>query len=164
MDLAEAQLQARKIAEQTGLSMAEIASLSLDQFARLSGRPTPAEAARAAFEAQHEQVQAQAPAVPQSTPQPPDSQPQGLDPDSPEFFHAWRAQRVSGGEGRGIFDSVGSQSAEYRSAARKHAGRTGYGHEVHAVVPRAFVRQDDRLDHRSASARFSNQSTMWQGR
>lgn len=151
MNFAEAQLQARKIAEQIGLSMAEIASLPIDEFARLSGRPTPAEAARAALEAQRGQYSP----APESTPQPPESTPVGLDPDSPEFFHAWRANRVSGGEGRGIFDSVGSQSDEYRSAARKHAGRTGYGHEAHAVVPRAFVRHDDRLDHRSAAERFS---------
>ena len=30
-------------------------------------------------------------------------------------------------------------------------------------IGRAFINHDDRIDHRSAAERFSNQSTMWQG-
>jgi hypothetical protein len=154
-DFYAAQLIARKMMEDTGMSAADVASLSLDEWARLSGRPTPAEAARAACEAQHE---TQAPAAPQITPQPPESAPQGLDPDSPEFFHAWRAQRTRGGEGQGIFDSVGSQSQEYRTAAARQAGRTGWANSNVVEPPRierAFVNHDDRLDHRSAADRFT---------
>jgi hypothetical protein len=82
----------------------------------------------------------------------------GIDVNSPEFFHAWRSQRVSGGEGKGIFDSVGSRSEEYRSAARRQAGRTGWVNSNVIEPPRIegrYLRHDDRLDRRSTAERFS---------
>ena len=172
MDFYEAQLQARKITEQTGLTMAEIASLPLPELARLSGRPTPAEAAIAAFKAQRAQVQPQASAASQSAPQPPESAPQGrpleeLALTDDAAFRQWRAQRASGGENKGIFDSVGSQSGEYRAAARRQSGRTGWVNSNVVEPPRIegrYLRHDDRIDQRSAAERFSNQATMWQGR
>jgi hypothetical protein len=93
-------------------------------------------------------------------------EPQGLDPDSPEFFHAWRANRVSGGEGKGIFDSVGSQSAEYRSAARAQAGRTGWANSNVVESPKLtnrFVNHEAQRDTRSARDRLSNAANLWQG-
>lgn len=153
-----AQLTARRICEETGMSMADVAALPLDEWARLSGRATPAQAAIAAFEAQHEQAQPPAPATPQSPPQAPESQPQGIDPDSYEYFLAWRASRTSGGEGRGIFDSVGSQSDTYTSAVRAQAGRTALSRanvqEAPRLTGRTILRQDDMRDTRSVSDRF----------
>jgi hypothetical protein len=155
-----AQLRAREIEEETGLSLAEQASMPLDEWARLTHGMTPAQAALSAVNAQHEEP----PAAPDSAFTQTVEEPQGIDPDSDDFFLAWRKNRVSGGEGKGIFDSVGSQSPEYRAAAARHAGRTGYGQEVHAVVPRAFVRHDDQLDQRPAHVRLSNAANLWQGR
>jgi hypothetical protein len=48
----EAQLTARRIMDETGLTLAEVAALDLDEFARLTGRPTPAQAALAAYRQQ----------------------------------------------------------------------------------------------------------------
>ncbi len=78
---------------------------------------------------------------------------------SPEFFHAWRSRRVSGGEGKGIFHSVGSQSPEYTSATRAQAGRTAYSQQNVIEPPRLtgrYVRQDDMRDTRTAAERFGN--------
>lgn len=58
-----------------------------------------------------------------------------------EAFHVWRSQRASGGEGRGILDSVSSQSPEFRESAARHTGRTAYSNsnvEGPRAMPRAF--------------------------
>lgn len=149
------ELQAALRVAQTGLTPAELLALPLDEYARVTGRATPVQAALRALGAQ------QPPHAPQPAPEAP--QPAGVEVNSDEFFHLWRAQRSSGGEGRGIFDSVGSQSQEYRDAAAKHAGRTAMaGREVHAAVPRVFVPEPER-DQRSAAQRFSTPGNSYQG-
>jgi hypothetical protein len=147
------------------LTPQQINDMSLSEFAARTGRPTPVQAALQALSNQEAQTPPQAP-EPVFTETVTSPEPQGFDPDSPEFFHAWRANRVSGGEGKGIFDSVGSQSAEYRSAARAQAGRTGWANSNVVEPPRIegrYLRHDDRIDHRSATERLSNAANLWQG-
>jgi hypothetical protein len=134
----------------------------MSQYAHLSGRPTPAQAALAALNEQEHREPSEAPdsAFTQTV-----QAPQGLDPDSPEFFHAWRQNRTSGGEGRGIFNSVASQSEEYRAAAARHAGRTGNGREVHPEpLTGRQLRQGDAIDTRSAQDRFYTPGNSFGGR
>lgn len=164
-----AQLTARRICEETGMSMADVAALPLDEYSRLSGRPTPAEAARAAITAQYEREQRQAPAVPQSPPQAPEDQPQGINLQdmSMDDYAQLRQQLgvgVSQKEGRGIFDSVASQSDVYRNAVRAQAGRTALSNAnvepPSRLVGRTILKQDDHLDHRSAGQRFSTPGNL----
>jgi hypothetical protein len=159
-----AQLRAREIEEQTGLSLADQAKMPLDEWGRLAYGKTPAQAALAAVNAEHEEPQPVEPVFTETATSP---EPVGIDPDSPEFFHAWRKNRVSGGEGKGIFDSINSQSEEFRSAGRKHAGRTAWSTSNVVEPPRIegrYLRHDDQLDHRSARERLSNAANLWQGR
>ena len=179
MKFSEMQVRAHRDANRAaelGLTAQDIAAMPAAEFNRMFGynRPTPAQAARAALEAQYAaQSATETPAEPTAAPTPAPASPaapdpfEGLDPGSAEYFLAWRAQRPSGGEGRGIFDSVSSRSAEYQAAARKQAGRTGWANSNVVEPPRigrAFINHDDRLDHRSAADRLSNQANMWQGR
>ena len=162
-------LAALRVAE-TGLTPAELLALPMDEYARVTGRLTPTEAALQAINAERAQA-------PQAPPQAPDSAftqtvetPQGIDPDSDEYFLAWRQERMrnsGSGEGIGVFSGTGSRSEAYRDAARKHAGRTALGNAHVVESPRLtnrYIRQDDQLDHRSAVERLSNAATLWQGR
>jgi hypothetical protein len=145
----------QKMLEDTGLTPAEILALPADEYARLSNRATPVESAVAALGYADEPA---APSAPQSVPQPPADAGQGIDPNSAEYFLAWRDNRVSGGEGRGIFDSVGSRSDAYTSAVRRHAGRGALSSANVVEPPRVdgrYVRQDDMRDTRPAAERFS---------
>lgn len=167
-----AQLRAREIEELTGLSLAEQASMPLDEWSRLTHGKTPAQAALAAINAQeHQEPPAALPDTAftqQAVPEPEGRTLEELALTDDDAWLAWRANRVSGGEGKGLLDSVGgSQSAEFRSAGRKHAGRTGWSTSNVTEPPRIegrYVRHDNQLDHRSAQARLSNQANMWQGR
>jgi hypothetical protein len=154
-------LTAQQIMEQTGLSAAELAALPMDEYARLSGRQTPAEAALAALDAQ---FQPSIPQAPQQPPAPAQEQPQGLDPSSQEYFLAWRQNRTRGGEGKGIFDSVGSRSDAYAAGVRRHAGRGALSSANVVEPPRLtdrYVRHDDMRDTRPAAERFSNQANAF---
>jgi len=130
----------QKLMEDTGLSTEDILKLDAGEYARLTGRMTPSEAAMAALGYTDEPV----PGTPRQEPPAPAPQPQaapqGLDPNSNEYFHAWRANRVSGGEGKGIFDSTGTDA--WVQAARAKTGRTQYGQSNTQGAPqigRAFV-------------------------
>jgi hypothetical protein len=155
VNFAETQLQARKIAEQTGLSMADIASLPLDEFARLTRGQTPAQAAIAAFEAQHKQEHPES----ESAPQPPESAPQPVDIASMDMatYAQFRQEVGIGGReyGNGLFGIHGS----WADAARAKAGRSAMAGNRNTVesprIGRAFINHDDRIDHRSAAERFS---------
>ena len=153
------------------LTPQQINDMDLTTYARLTGRLAPAEAVHAARRAAEQQEQA-AP-----TPQLPDSaftehiEPQGqtleeLALTDDAAFLAWRQNRARGGEGVGIFSGMGSQSAEYRDAAARQAGRTGYSVSNVQEAPQLtgrYVRQEQ-PDPRSAQARLSNQANLWQGR
>jgi len=140
------------------LSPAQINALSVEEWAARTNRQTPAQAAIAALDAVHG---ASVPTAPQQSPAPaqePQQPPQGIDPNSDEYFHAWRQSRARGGEGRGIFDSIGSRSDEYTVAVRQQAGRTAYSQGNVVEPPRLtdrYVHQDDMRDIRSAAQRFS---------
>jgi hypothetical protein len=142
-----------------GFSAGEIERMPMDVYQRLRARAglpevDPYRDAYAAYEP---------PGTPMTLPAPEAAQVnadavQGIDPNSDEYFLAWRQNRVSDGEGRGIFDSVGSQSAAYRQATARQAGRTAYSQGNVVEPPRIegrYVRQDDMRDTRSAAQRFS---------
>jgi len=127
--------QFRLMAE-TGLSAAELTSMSMKDYARATGRKTPTEAALDALDAAYAAQQppatdtVSAPEAAQANA----GQVQGLDPDSPEFFHLWRANRARGGEGKGIFDSATRD--DLVKGAAKGYGRTGLSNENVTMPPR----------------------------
>jgi hypothetical protein len=136
--LIDTYLTMQQIMEQTGLSAAELAAMPLDEYARLSGRQTPTEAALQALDRDYEVSATQD----QEQPPAPADAPQDLDPNSDDYFLAWRSQRARGGEGRGIFDGVDSHSDEYTAAVRQQAGRTAYSQgnvEQPARIERVFI-------------------------
>ncbi len=172
-DFYAAQLRAQQVMHETGLSLQQLAEMPLGEWSRLMHGQTPAQAAIAAYNREQdarEHAQPQAPAVPPSAQA---DAPQGrtleeLALNDHDAFLQWRQNRASGGgENKGIFDSVSSQSAEYRSAARRQAGRTGWANSNVVEPPRIegrYVRQDDMIDHRPSHQRLSNAANLWQGR
>lgn len=142
------------------LSPAQISRMSFEQYARATGRQTATESAIQALDASYEPPEGATavPAPPQS--QPPADAGQGI---TDEQFLAWRSQRARGGEGRGIFDGVGSQSDAYTAADRQQAGRGGLSTANVVEPPRLtgrYVRQDDMRDTRPASQRFSTPGSV----
>ncbi len=129
-----AQLQARQIAEQTGLSLREIAELDINEFARLVRGQTPAEAARAAFRAQDSR--------PHSSPGRSCGSsgrvPQGVD--VVDGHGGGRAVPPGGGGereyGNGIFGVHGS----WADAARAKAGRSAMAGNRNTVSPASGAR------------------------
>jgi hypothetical protein len=137
------------------LSVAEINALPMAEYARLTGRENPATAAhRSLYDESARPVPTRAaPPVPVA-PQAPHEAAPGLSLEeyalqSPEGFAEWRSQRKSSGENVGIFSGVMSNTAEYRQAAARHAGRTGYrqgssaGAELMARRGRTIVKQNE---------------------
>lgn len=134
-------------AAELGLTPQDIATMDWDEYNRLVGKPdrlTPAQMAHRAREAADETRSGASAGnplpsnagPPASVSGPPAGMPAGrtleeIANESEDGFHMWRANRKSGGEGRGIFESVGSQSAEYRDAVARHTGRTAFGREQH---------------------------------
>jgi hypothetical protein len=159
-DFYAAQLHARQIEEETGLSLADQAAMPLDEWARLAYGQTPAQAAIAALDARSVgSAPSAAPA--QGAPdalQHPARAPQSIDPNSAEYFHAWRAQRARGGEGVGIFDSVDSRSDAYATAVRAQAGRGALSNSNVTEAPRLtgrYLDHDTLRDTRTPAQRFS---------
>jgi hypothetical protein len=131
-----------RIMAETGMSADDVLKLSADEYARLTHRETATEAATRTLGYAGEPAAPTSPSAPQSGPQANADAPQGLDPNSPEYFHAWRQSRARGGEGRGIFDSVNSHSDAYTAAVRQQAGRTAYSQgnvEPAARIERVFI-------------------------
>jgi hypothetical protein len=140
---------ARQIQEDTGLSPQQISKLSMAEYARLSGRQTPAEAAVAALDARYE---ASARQVPQEPPAPSETVPQRSQGITDAEFLAWRQSRVSGGENTGIFGSSAvSRSPEFAAGVRRHAGR--------GALSSANVQEPPRLE-----GRYLNEAQPVQGR
>lgn len=155
MDVTALEIGAYRLMAETGLTAREINELDMQEYARLTGRQTPAEAAiqtlDAAYPASAPQGQEQPP-VPAQEPQQP---PQGI---TDEEFLMWRAGRARGGEGVGVFGGAGSRSAEYAEGVRRHAGRGALSSANVTEAPRLtgrYVRQDDLRDTRSAAQRFT---------
>jgi len=160
--LQRAFLESRYNAEAfSDMSAQDINRMDMATFARLTNRATPTQAAVSYLDAQHERTQPPAPAAPQTAV----DTPQGLDPDSAEFFHAWRAQRGLDRTDAGMFGSISSRSEEYTSAVRAQSGRHALSN-ANVVQPprlegRTILKQDDRLDPRSAAQRFGSPSNAF---
>jgi hypothetical protein len=170
-DFWTAQLRARQVMDETGLSLQQLAEMPLDEFARLTRGQTPAEAAIAAYNREQdiqEQAQPQAPAAPQGAPEPPESATQGVSVAdmTMEQYALFRQQAGVGGREYGV--GLLNQSGSWANAARAKAGRSAMAGNRNTVEsPRLegrYVRQDDMIDHRPSHQRLSNAANLWQGR
>lgn len=129
-----AQLRARQIEGETGLTVRQQSEMPLDEWSRLNHGTTPVEHALAAIDAPYEREQA-----PAQTPAQPVQDPvtgQELDPNSQEYFLQWRAQRQSGGEGVGIMNAGGLEQS------KTAVGRSAYSQsnvEPPTRIERAYV-------------------------
>ena len=142
------------------LSAVEINRMSFEDFARRTGRQTPAEAALEALDAQHEAPASEGQEQPPAPVREPQSAPQGLDLASMtmEQYAALRGQLGVGGReyGRGALD--GGSTADWVQAAQRKAGRSAWQGGNLTEPPRLegrFVCQNDMRDTRSAAQRFS---------
>jgi hypothetical protein len=133
------------------LSAQQINAMPMSEYARLTGRENPATAAhRSLYDEPARPVPTHA-VPPVAVASEPAGRPfeELANDGGEEGFLAWRGQRKSGGEGVGIFASVGSQSQEYRDAAGRQTGRTAYrqgtnaGAEMMERRGRTIVRQDE---------------------
>ncbi|MGH3247887.1 MAG: hypothetical protein ACRDOI_17030 [Trebonia sp.] len=141
----QAQLTARKIMEDTGLSARELAEMDMDAYARATGRPAPAQAALQALGAQ------KAPAAlpdaaftQQAVPEPQGQTLEELALTDDDAWLQWRQQR--GQEyGNGILGAHGL----WADAAKAKAGRSAMAGNRNTVeaprIGRAFINHDDRL-------------------
>jgi len=166
-----AQLTARQLQEQTGLSLAELAALPLDEYSRLAYGQTPAEAAIAAYNREQDArfEQPQAPSPPRAAPAAFDAPQGGTDVASLSMdeYAVLRSQLGMGHAreyGRGILSDQGGTDAWVQAAQRK-AGRHGWqGRNV--VEPPSitdrYVRQDDMRDARSVAERFGTPGNSFQ--
>jgi hypothetical protein len=159
-------LAALRVAE-TGLTAAELLALPMDEYARVTGRATPTEAARRALDKQERGIPRQEPPAALQTAR--ESEPQGFDIASMtlEEYAAVRGQLIGQPrqEGRGIFNSIGSRSQEYTDAARRQAGRTGWANGNVVEPPRLtnrFLNHDAQRDTRTAGERFTTPGNSFQ--
>lgn len=165
---AHTMLNTQRLQEETGLSASEILALPADEYARLTNRPTPTQAALQALDAQYEP-----PGTPRQEPaqvvaQPPAPEAQGIDVAGMDMqqYAALRGQLGMGGReyGRGIFDGGGT--AEWVQAAQAKAGRHGWqGANVQQSpqLGRAYVQQEQPPAYRSAADRFTFPGSAYQG-
>ena len=173
-DFWTAQLTARRIEDETGLTPAEQVALPLGEWSRLAYGRTPAQGALQALNSPDEPLDG-----------PPGQDPAGvMAAQHPEHtaedpgvdfrqmtLDEYALVREQLGVGRsmsarGIFDSdsVSSQSREYADAARVQAGRTALSSANVVEPPRLearYVRQDDLRDPRTAAQRFSTPSNQF---
>lgn len=161
-------LTAQQLMEATGLSASELASLPMDEFARLSGRPTPAQAAIDALDARYESQTPQAPAPTQTQPLAPEPQGVSVQDMTMEQYAQLRSQLgVQGREyGVGITTSqAGTQ--DWIAAAQAKSGRHGWENANEVQAPRlegrTVLRQDDFRDTRPAAQRFTFPGSAFQG-
>lgn len=167
-----AQLQARQIQEDTGMTMDQILALPADEWARLTNRQTPAQAAIAALDAQ---FQGHSPAPQQQAPAPAQPPTQTQAPETPDFasmdmatYAAYREQAGigRGAYGRGALDGTAG-TAEWAAAARARTGRTGLSQHNVTDAPRLdgrYVDHDAQRDTRTAAQRFATPGNAYQGR
>jgi hypothetical protein len=164
-----AQLRARQIMDETGMSLDDVLKLDMSEYARLTNRQTPTQAALAALA----DLDAQAPRqeAPTQPPAAPEIAPQGVSVQDMSFeqYAALRGQLgMTGREyGVGIMNGAAGTGA-WAAAAKAKAGRHGWENANSVEAPRlegrTVLKQDQQLDTRSAAQRFSNQANMWQGR
>jgi hypothetical protein len=160
---AQTMLSTRKIQEDTGMTLDQILALPADEYARLTGRPTVGQLAAQVYDDVPGTPRRDAPETSQAAAQPSALASQGVDVSGMDMadYAAMRGQLgmgISRKENRGIFDSVSSRSAEYASAVRVQAGRTGWSTSNVVESPqvnRVYTKPDTHLDTRSAVERFS---------
>jgi hypothetical protein len=146
------ELAAYRVQAETGLSARELAEMDMDEYARVTGRQTPVQAALQALEAQRSGVAPQAPERPQE----PAQQSQGIDVASMDMG-AYAALRDQLGIGRGDAGMFGSGGLS-ADAARRQAERTVMSNANVTPPPRLtgrFVNHDEHRDHRTVAERFS---------
>ena len=174
-DFWTAQLTARRIEDETGLTPAEQVALPLGEWSRLAYGRTPAQGALQALNSQDEPPQrapGQDPAGVMAAQHPQHAtEDPGVDfrQMSLAEYALVRDQMGVGRsqkEGKGIFDSgsASSQSREYADAARVQAGRTALSSANVVEPPRLearYVRQDDLRDPRTAAQRFNTVSNSF---
>jgi hypothetical protein len=147
----DAWLRAQQMTETfSGFTADEINAMSMDEFARLSGR---------SYKAIPLTVHGDDPEpVPESQEA---AEPKGVDIASMDMATYAQFRQAAGigvgrKEGRGIFDSASYQAQ--LSGARAQAGRTALSNGNVVEPPRLtgrYMRQDDMRDTRSAAERFS---------
>jgi hypothetical protein len=151
---------------ETGLSPAELLALPMDEYARVTGRATPAEAALQTLDMQIPGIPRQ---EPPAAPQAPENAPQGVDLNSLSMseyatLRGWLGIGRTRQEGRGILNQSGQSWAE---AARQQLGRSSWQGRNVIESPKLAgrqMRQGDMLDTRTAAQRLSNPANLWQGR
>lgn len=160
---ARTMLNTQRLQEETGLTPAQILALPSDEYARLTGRLSVSQIAAQAAGIEPPGRPRREPVAAQTAPQPQPPEAQGIDVAalSMEQYAAVRGQLGVGrshGEGKGIFDSVGSRSDEYTAAVRAQSGRTGWTTSNVVESPRLerrYARPDVQPDTRPAVQRFS---------
>lgn len=163
---ARTMLNTQRLEEETGLTPAQILALPMDEYARLTGRPTGSQLAGQAADPVPPGTPRQEPAPAQTVPQAPAPGPQAIDVQGMTMaeYSAVRGQfGVQGREyGRGILD--GGSTADWIAAAQAKGGRHGWqGQNVveSPRIDRPEVRPDVQPDTRSATQRLSNPGTVW---
>lgn len=169
MNISPIELQAHQRLAETGLSVVELLSMDMSEYARVTGRPTVGQLAAQAHDVEPpgSPRQEMAPQVPQESV----GIPRGIDVAALDMdeYAAVRGQLgmgVSHQEGRGIFDSISSRSDEYISAVRAQAGRTAMSTSNVVESPRinrVFLNPDAHRDPRTVAQRLSTPANMWQG-
>jgi hypothetical protein len=145
----------------SGFTAHEIATMPLDEFARLAGRQTIGQAATQAFGTEPLGRLREEPAPAQTVPQAPAPEPQGIDVTSLDMaeYAQLRGQLGIGRsqkEGVGILNQSGTQS--WAEAAQRQPSRTGWegGNVVESPrIGRVFVEPNMQPDTRPAVQRFS---------
>ena len=167
MDMTPLELSVYKIMAETGLSAQELNQLPMDEWARLTGRPTIGQLAAQAGDFEPPGIPRQPAPQPQETTGTPE--PPGIDVSSLDMAeYAQLRQQLGMGqrrkEGVGLLNQTGTQT--WVEAARSQPGRSGFqGSNVveSPRIPRPVVRPDVPLDARSVAERFSFPGSAWQG-
>lgn len=150
---------------ETGLSARELATLDMDEYAKVTRTAPPlVRLPRRRTPTRPQSHPGSRPPCPCSSPHPP-SRASTLTVPITSTRGALTAP--VGGEGVGIFDSVDSRSDAYAAAVRAQAGRGALSNANVTEGPRLTGRypdQDAQRDTRTAAQRFATPGNSWQGR
>jgi hypothetical protein len=154
----------QRLAE-TGLTAAELLSLPMDEYARVTGRLTPTQAALSAINAQEHQ---EPPAAPDTAFTETVEAPQGVDVASMTLAEYAQFRQEAGIGGREYGNGILGTHGSWADAAKAKAGRSAMAGNRNTIEPPRiegrYLRHDDQLDQRPAHVRLSNAANLWQGR
>lgn len=159
----EIELSAFRVMAETGMTAAELNALSMDEFARLTGRATFAETAVRSLG--YDEIPGRPRQHTESTPvQVASPEPEPIDIANMSYaeYAEFRAANGIGQGDRGIFFGTGSQA--FIEAAKSKPGRSAMqGRNVDSGprIGRQFVRDERLIDQRPSSERFSNASNVY---